>query len=266
MECQTYQVHYQQPWLFNRYQFILDAKAFTMFRSELYQGNSATYDTIRTGGSVFLTKPIKRLYLSSGAGVRLEHVYPQSDGAFETYDLKSISVFIELDTVKTPLNPNNGQRSKLIMDKGGDIFGISMGGIDFTRFSFTHSQYVPIKKSFTFAYRLFGGIYKKQTDTPTFETEKFSLGGSNSLRGYKELSFYGNYRLSFNLEPRYQFNKNIMGVLFWDAGYISDTISSAPFYSGYGLGVRFLNALVPIRIDLGFGNDVMLHFNVSQSF
>lgn len=49
----TYQMHYQQPWLFNRYQFILDLKAFTMFRSELYQESSTTYDTIRTGGASF---------------------------------------------------------------------------------------------------------------------------------------------------------------------------------------------------------------------
>lgn len=174
-------------------------------------------------------------------------------------------MFIDWNTVKIPLNPRNGHRSKLIIDKGGQIFGMALGGVDFTRISITHSQYLPIQSSITVAYRLFGGFYQKQTDTPTFETEKFSLGGSNSLRGYKELSFYGNYRWSFNIEPRYQFSDEFMGVAFLDGGFISDTIQNAPFYYGYGAGVRFLNALVPIRLDLAYGNDLILHFNVSQA-
>ena len=82
LNIRTYQLHYQQPWLFNRYQFILDIKAFTMYRSELIQGDSLPKDTIRTGASTFLTKPIKRLSLLTGAGVKLERVYPQSNDAF----------------------------------------------------------------------------------------------------------------------------------------------------------------------------------------
>lgn len=263
----TYHIHYQQPWLFNFYQFILDVKAFTMYRSELYQGHSTTYDTIRTGGSIHLTKPIKRLFLTTGAGVRSERVYPQTAGAFSSYNLNSLSVFMDWNTVKAPLNPKNGHRSKLIMDKGGQIFGVTLGGVDFTRVSLMHSQYVPIQDSVTMAYRFFGGVYYKPTNASTFETEKFSLGGSNSLRGYKELSFYGKYRWSFNIEPRYQFNDGLVGVLFLDGGFISDTIqSSLPFYYGYGTGVRFLNALVPLRLDLAYGNDLIFHFNVSQAF
>ena len=267
LNIRTYQIHYQQPWIFNRYQFIFDLKAFTMYRSELIQHESTPYDTVRTGGSVFLTKPIKRLYLLTGAGVRVERVYPQVEDDFSGYDLKSLSVFIELNRIKAPLNPKDGYRSKIVMDKGGDIFGVSMGGVDFTRFSITHAHYVPVSSEWTVAYRLFGGVYNKRTDTTTFETEKFMLGGSNSLRGYRELSFYGNYRASFNLEPRYQFNDSLMGVLFLDGGYISDSLqSSSSFHYGYGVGVRFLNSFMPIRLDLGFGNDVMLHFNVSQTF
>ncbi len=267
LNIRTYQIHYQQPWIFNRYQFIFDLKAFTRYRSELIPNDSTPYDTIRTGGSVFLTKPIKRLYLMTGAGVRFEQVYPQVEDHFSGYDLKSLSIFIELNRIKTPLNPKDGYRSKIVMDKGGNIFGVSMGGVDFTRFSVTHTHFVPVSSKWTLAYRLFGGAYNKRTDMTTFETEKFMLGGSNSLRGYKELSFYGNYRASFNLEPRYQWNDSLMGVLFLDGGYISDSLQvPSSFYYGYGIGVRFLNSFMPIRVDLGVGDDVMLHFNVSQTF
>ena len=104
----------------------------------------------------------------------------------------------------------------------------------------------------------------------TFETEKFSLGGSNSLRGYKDFAFYGDYRLSLNVEPRYEFNRQLMGVAFVDLGYISNSITNIDMedsvYLGYGLGVRLINSFLPLRFDLAYGNDLILHFNVSQTF
>ena len=269
LNIRTYKIHYQQPWLFNRYQFVMDFTAYTSYRSEIYQGQTASYDTVRSGYSFFLTRPVKRYFLKAGAGINVETVYPQVVDAFESYNLHAMAVYVEMDRVDSVINPKNGYRTRFNVDRGGRIFGINFGGIDFTRFSVRHSQYIPLQESFTFAYRLFGGYYKKISSTPTFETEKFSLGGSNSLRGYHEFSFYGDYRLSVNIEPRYQFNDFLMGVAFIDAGYISDSLQSNfrdSFHVGYGIGARFLNSFLPFRIDLAYGNDLMVHFNVSQTF
>ena len=118
-------MHYQQPWLFNQYQFILDAKLFTSYQSEFYQQNNTSFNTQRNGGSLFLTKPIKLLSLRTGAGIRIEQVQPQTHKAFDTYLLNTLRVYVEINKVKNQINPTNGYRSKLIMDKGGHIFGVS---------------------------------------------------------------------------------------------------------------------------------------------
>ena len=57
-------------------------------------------------------------------------------------------------------------------------------------------------------------------------------------------------------------------VLFLDGGFIQNEYSQLfdTLHTGYGLGIRFLETVVPIRVDLARGNDTMVHFNVSQTF
>ena len=64
-------------------------------------------------------------------------------------------------------------------------------------------------------------------------------------------------------------SQNFAGVLFLDGGYIQDDVNQLfeQFYQGYGFGVRLLESVVPLRLDFGFGNnELMVHFNVSQTF
>lgn len=261
----NYQLHYQQPWLFNRYHIIADAKAFMTFRSELMQNDTQSYNTSRQGGRLFFTKPFRRFRLNLGAGVRSERVV--SD--ISTYQLNTVSVVADHRVVNALNNPKQGHQTKLIYDRGGEFLGVAMGGVDFYRLSLEHAQFIPMFPRLTLAIRGFGGIYEKQSDERTFETEKFSLGGSNSLRGYREGAFYGNYRLSFNIEPRFHISDGVVAVAFYDVGFINDTIQAIPkdsIHSGAGVGVRFITAALPLRFDLGFSDDVMIHFNISQTF
>ena len=39
-----------------------------------------------------------------------------------------------------------------------------------------------------------------------------------------------------------------------------------PVKSCFGFGLRFVNTILPIRFDLGYGDDLILHFNVSHTF
>ena len=105
-------------------------------------------------------------------------------------------------------------------------------------------------------------------DIQTFETEQFSLGGSNSLRGYRELSFYGDYRLSMNYEMRYIKYDYLNMVAFLDIGVIGDEFQETfqSVYYGYGAGIRLMKFLLPLRLDIAYGNDLMLHLNLSHTF
>ena len=56
LDVRTYQLHYSQPWLLNKYPIAFDLNIFTKYRSEVYQDDFDLYKTIRTGGSFFLQK------------------------------------------------------------------------------------------------------------------------------------------------------------------------------------------------------------------
>jgi outer membrane protein insertion porin family len=268
-DFRTYKLHYRQPWLFNRYHFQMDTSVYTSYRSELYQNNSTVYDTVRTGARFFLVRPLRQLFLKAGAGVYSDSVYPQDGSDFSSYQINALSIYLEYLNINQPLNPSQGIQSRLTLERAGDIFGQSFGGIDFMRLSYFYTQYVPMSSSTTLAYRFFSGYYRKASSTETFETEKFSLGGANTLRGYRDLSYFGNYRLSINIEPRFQLSDSLVGVVFLDAGYIVDSLSninSKNLLTGYGVGVRFLNTFIPIRLDAACGDEFMLHLSIAHTF
>ena len=112
LDVRTYQLHYSQPWLLNKYPIAFDLNIFTKYRSEVYQDDFDVYKTIRTGGSFFFTKSFKLLKLNIGAGTRYERVSPQTSGEFKSYDLRSISLFIDQNKVRNFTNPKKGYRSK----------------------------------------------------------------------------------------------------------------------------------------------------------
>lgn len=269
LNIRSYMIHYRQPWLMNRYNIRLDTKLYTVYRTELYQDDSTIYYTVRTGFSTYFTKPIKKYGVETGVGLDLETISPREDSVFDSYSLSSISYFFLIDQVDNAQNPSDGYKTKTTLEKGGRLLGVDLGGVDYFRASSIFSQYLPMTDRLVFAYRMFGGYYSKNDDISTFETEQFSLGGSNSLRGYKELSFYGDYRLSLNIEPRYTLTDQIIAVTFLDIGCISNNLNHSFLtepYFGYGVGLRFVNTILPIRFDLGYGDDLILHFNVSHTF
>ena len=117
LDVRTYQLHYAQPWLFNKYPVSFDFNVFTKYRSEVFQNDEDVYKkTIRTGGSFFFTKSLKLLKLNIGAGTRYEQVSPQDSGDFQTYDLRSVGFFIDQNNVKNFSNPKSGYTDlKLVM-------------------------------------------------------------------------------------------------------------------------------------------------------
>ena len=68
---------------------------------------------------------------------------------------------------------------------------------------------------------------------------------------------------------RYILNKKLTLVSFFDAGLIYDDASQGSWDHlkyGYGVGVRYFTNVIPIRFDLAWGEDFILHFNISNMF
>ncbi len=85
-----------------------------------------------------------------------------------------------------------------------------------------------------------------------------TLGGNDTLRGFREYRFRGPHAILAQGEYRYEIWSGLEGALFYDAGKVADVRSDLNFNdleTDYGFGFRFNtdNAIV-FRVDAGFGS------------
>ena len=85
-----------------------------------------------------------------------------------------------------------------------------------------------------------------------------TLGGNDSLRGFREYRFRGPHALLLQGEYRFEIWSALDGAFFYDAGKVADRRSDLDFNHlehDYGFGFRFNtdNAVV-MRVDAGFGS------------
>ena len=108
--------------------------------------------------------------------------------------------------------------------------------------------------------------------------EQFFLGGTDTLRGYREDRFWGNYMMMGTMEVRQPLAHSVKGVLFMDVGEAwggeySNVNLSGFAQSGFqphigaGFGLRIGTPLGPLRLDLGFGDEgARTHFGIGRNF
>ncbi len=86
--------------------------------------------------------------------------------------------------------------------------------------------------------------------------EHFRLGGTRTLRGYREEQFRGSRLAWVNLEYRYLLSRRSRLFLFGDGGYYSRREISGEIKgvrSGYGFGMRIETRLGIMGVDYGLG-------------
>jgi len=102
--------------------------------------------------------------------------------------------------------------------------------------------------------------------------QRFSMGGTDTLRGYEDDQFRGNSLLKATLEYRFPIVKKIQGVLFTDNGYAWDKRHESAFdlskiKNSVGMGLRITSPLGPVKLDYGFGDDGgRFHFSFGGQF
>ena len=103
-------------------------------------------------------------------------------------------------------------------------------------------------------------------------SQRFAMGGSENLRGYKDDQYRGNSMLRATVEYRLPIVKKVQGVVFVDSGYAWDKRDEKRFdlgliKVGYGVGLRVNSPLGPIKLDYGIGeNDKRFHFSFGGQF
>lgn len=133
------------------------------------------------------------------------------------------------------------------------------GNLDsFSKFSFEIRKYFNFKNEKVFATRFFIGL---ATDKIPF-VYQYTLGGSDTLRGYDFNRFIGSKSILLNLEYRFPVSKkieNLYAAAFIDVGGAfqpNQSININKLGIDYGAGIRFV---VPqfgsIRIDYAISNE-----------
>ncbi len=139
--------------------------------------------------------------------------------------------------------------------------------------------------SFAFFYELFAhqvlaiAVNGRELRGPTFEnSDLYRLGGTNSLRGYREEQFLGSRIFWSNLEYRALFTRRSYGFVFFDTGYYlrpAETEKNIPktedFLYGFGLGLNLETGLGVLRVSYALGkgdtfSDGKIHFGILNEF
>lgn len=163
-------------------------------------------------------------------------------------------------------NATKGKRISVSAQWGGHGLG---GDFDFYKVSGEGRFYKGLRNGHTLALRVMGGYIHGNIAYGNL----FSLGGSNTLRGYEDEQFKGKKMYAATLEYRFPIAKKIQGVVFTDVGSAWEVGGSMPWYEdsrsinyAYGVGVRLQTPIGPIRLDYGHGDQNKFHFSFGTQF
>jgi outer membrane protein insertion porin family len=217
-----------------------------------------------SGGALFTTDAAGNPLTASNTGVDDLWTFPLS----ATWDQRNDS-----------FNPTSGGILRLNSEQSVPV---GRGSIFMNRLRASYSHYLPLRLiNFTDGPQALAFNFQLGTilgDVPPYDA--FSLGGTNSIRGYDEgEAGSGRSYAQFSAEYRFPVFSFLGMALFFDAG--SDlgsggAVPGAPGPSrgkpgggfGYGAGVRVQTPLGPLRIDYGFNDDGngRLHFGIGERF
>jgi len=229
-----------------------------------FQDNLKETENIKTtGGIINIAKSI-----SLNNNVSLEYKYQDLNSVSQELKtiVSSISIGFNRDTRNHFLSPSRGNLHNVVFEYAG---GLLSGETSFAKLTTTNKYFRSIEDNTVLALALRTGYEKglrsyRKKEIISFE--RFSAGGSTTVRGYADKSLgpldeLGNHRgdvmLIFNSEIRFPVYKWIRGILFFDSGNVWDklkfsNIIDSPPKSSMGLGIRVDTPIGPVRIDYGY--------------
>ena len=273
---QELDLRYLEPWLFS---FPLNVNL------GLYQRiQDTTYVQRKIEGSLdyLATEDI-----SAGVMFASETVVPtvRANPVFTVYNSSYVTTGanLKIDTRDDPYAPTEG-----ILFINSYSFSIKTinGPVEyFTPSLITSVDLQRFASSFYIFYELFTrqivalGLNAKELRGSSFEdSDLYRLGGTNSLRGYREDQFLGSRIFWSNLEYRALLTRRSYGFVFFDTGYYlrpeepdRNIPKSEEFLYGFGLGLNLETGLGVLRVSYALGegdtfSDGKIHFGVLNEF
>ncbi len=207
-------------------------------------------------------------------GFQMEHSQIDTDITsflVGNYLINSLFYRVEIDNRDSPIDAKNGYFTSLYVEKSMKQIGSE---IDYLKVM-GEARYIKEFKPMVFAGKVKAGTISQPT--PPFK--HFFLGGAMSNRGYEyrdlgqHLEGYpigGLSMIDASFESRYYLTDLFSVVGFFDTSKLSQEVNdfSGEWYNAYGVGVRYLSVIGPLRLDVGYPIEggFALHLGIGQVF
>ena len=165
-------------------------------------------------------------------------------------------VFDNRDNVFTPTEGHRLSVASEVAGLGGDF--------SFKKYSSELRAYRKVGRDHVIAFRGMAGWANGELP----DSQRFALGGADTLRGYQDDQFKGNRMLAATVEYRFPVAKKVYGVVFSDNGRAWSGINgNNTFKSSLGVGFRLNTPLGAMRLDYGKGSEGgRFHFSFGGQF
>lgn len=276
----NYEVSYTRPWLDSK-QTSLSFSYYDMTNEyDDYDTDGhleSSYDKKRKGFDITLGRPHGEyiqnyITFKNRKDTHIEYVegpYDYSKGQpyagylEDNFGLtRSITLMRVFDSRDNVFNPTEGARYSLSAEFAGGSLG---GDFDFNKYTAEARKYSKVGRDHVIATRLTVGY----ADGSMPENGKFSVGGSDTLRGYKDDQFEGEKMLAATAEYRFPVANKVQGVVFSDIGNAWEDGSYKLDDLNYsvGVGLRLTTPIGPVRIDYAKGDQGgRAHFSFGGQF
>jgi outer membrane protein insertion porin family len=225
--------------------------------------------------------------ITLGFGINSESIIPSvnDNSIFTVYNSSNIStgVSLKIDTRDDPYAPTRGiyiYNSYWISKKkiNGPVQYINSEtklNLSLQKIFFDFSIFIEPFRRQVFSF----GIHAKELQASLYEpSDLYFLGGTNTLRGYRENQFQGSRIAWSNTEYRYLLSRRTFAFLFFDSGYYlrkKDEQRQIPensgFKIGYGVGLNLETGLGVIVVSFALAkgetfSEGKIHFGLINEF
>ncbi len=277
---QTYEIGYFNPWFQDKPRSVGIDLYNTKYTRNLYIGGDTftEYEENRKGGNITFGRRLQR-DLDLSFRFRDEDVDLHPTTATTTVPaglingrLQTLGGVLDKDTRDNRFRPTRGLHDTLSAETTG---GILKGANQYTKYALALRRYYPVAGRGRTVFAVQGVAGRTMIGTgfvPVYEM--FTVGGSDTVRGYKEREFLGTKILYGNFEVRQRIAKNFDLVGFYDVGDVwglDYNQKDQDFHAkkGFGFGIRLQTPLGPVAVDYGKASDRgegRTYFNFGGSF
>ncbi|MDR3274460.1 MAG: outer membrane protein assembly factor BamA [Endomicrobium sp.] len=273
---QNYQIEWKDPWVFNK-NINLTLSAFDINRRRDYKDdNKDAYNEHKIGGMagvsrrfndyisllfVYKYEYVKLLNIKEDVKYEVDKINPHNPSK-----ISSISPGIKYDSRDYIFDPSKGNRQFANIEIASDLLG---GEENFVKGIVMSSWYFPTFWKLVLSVNFECGVIKGHKIPGS---EKFYLGGADTIRGYKYRTEIGSpnggeVKGLINVEYKFPIVSEkgrtiVQGLLFYDIGGVWENCSDVNLHlgtssknlrSGVGFGIRFVTPIFPLRLDWGYG-------------